>query len=751
MRWLLICAVLLVLTGCPPTTKDNGDQPVTGDEYDRFGALMCDPVGSTDELKRLQGLVTKPPSLGYANVGEADADYTLGTKREGGAVGLTLTQRTSNEECVLWCWQASAPDQELAMVRDEESAGGYHLEFNTPEGLVVTIVARWTQGRFLQISRELMLGGLNQTLDLKPRQADWTLACDWLPYRMVPASHGPYGVVPDEQADGEWHSVSYPLEAMAPAVAAYDRNQALLLAVVDEHPRILDRRYELSYRIPAEFSQGDQLRISAEVYDPATDSFTLPALESGEALRESIVLVPQTLTKQSVDPTLVEAETGAVIRELGALSRAYYFLPNPPEPTPEGNLLAIVEWIQTAEELEDFINMAVGVWEAVGTEAILWDGAIPVGNTVGLGAADLPEGEGLAEKALPRLELIKQGGLPLLAYVNYLVFFEHDAYHQKWPSWPAVDAGGNYFIKVPEYRDEILLDIRNPEVAAWLCRKMAVDLKAYPTIAGYRFHQVFAVGVEGQTPEQGPYALSYPAAAALQYMRTAEAVRAARPDALLGATAGLRVGLPAFCNTYRNGYGNYDVNFGFPDPIPPLPYENRYSNLVFHEVFGVAPYISFGSISLSAQVIAATEPISGVCLTPGMQQYAGFEEFAANLRFLREAGGEIRAVYAKPESCSYTGGDERPAVVEQMIAVLPAKLSGATSVWVAFHGIGGSVKTDYQNNLTINWDGGSWTGKLPVGIWEVAHPTPEQVQPGDAVLVRKRPLAPMRTQGTETS
>ena len=98
-----------------------------------------------------------------------------------------------------------------------------------------------------------------------------------------------------------------------------------------------------------------------------------------------------------------------------------------------------------------------------------------------------------------------------------------------------------------------------------------------------------------------------------------------------------------------------------------------------------------------------------------------------------------------------TTGGERPAECSELIALLPGGWDDAKAVWVAFHGIDGTVGVDVKNMLEITWDTGQWSRKLPVGYWVVEHPAPGAVQAGDTVLVLKKPIGTAPTGGASVS
>jgi hypothetical protein len=555
---------------------------------------------------------------------------------------------------------------------------------------------------------------------------------------MAPGPRGPYGVVSDAQASGDWQQLNYPLDVMAPALAAYDKQRGFLLAAVDEHPRTLDRDYQLSWRIAPDYSAGGELKLGYRVYDPTQDLFTEPFLPSGYPLRDSIVLEPFDLSRRSVDQTLVLAQTAEVITLLGQLVRAYHFYPRPPEQVPAGSYIDASAWLADTAELTDFLRRSTGIWDVKYASAGLFDGDVLAGGNIGIGARDLPAGTGLSAQAVEVLGQIDPQVLPVLARLDYLAFSRGDAYAAAHDDWLARNAAGGYFSADPAAENSIALDARNPAVAAWVVRKMRADITDYPPVAGYLFDSMYVPGVAAQTADQGTFDLSWPAACSAICLRTAEETRRARPEVLLAGRPGLSLALPAFCDCYLNGAGSYTAHA--EDAGRDLPFANRLSNLVLEQLFGVSPIISFSGDSLAEQVIATTPAPLGHELAKDLELLAGFNAFAENQRVLRDCGGDLAIIHSSPATSGYTLDGERPAGCRELIAALPADWTSTPAVWIAFHGVGGAVDVDARNVITITWEGGSWQGKLPGGYWVVEHPAAESVKPGDAVLVLKKPI-----------
>jgi hypothetical protein len=758
LRLIGLLALLPLVAACPGpggvARLKPGGAP---DQYDTLAAVLKDQDGFNHALEKLQGQFTQPPDPSNAAQGDADLRYGLSTRVEANRAGIVLTDRQDGTEYVLWAFATDVKDpakDKLQVTANTAEGGGLHLELQAAGGeLSVTLLARWVNARFLQVSREVLLGGLDNSFSLPAAGHRWELDGPWLPYRLVPGEQGPYGVVPDAQATGDWQTATYPFASMVPAVAAYDKTHGFLLASTDRAARDLSRVYDLGWRVDPKYVSGGQLSLTYRYFDGVKDAFTDPFLVSGLPVRDSIVLEPLELTAQDADPAQVEAQSREVIARLGELSRSFWFVPKPPAPVQPGSAVALQEWISQASQLDDMRRRVVGQWEAQFNEALVPDARLGVTGATGIGARDLGGG-GVAAEGAKALKELGDAGLPTVEYDDLLHLSAASPYAKPADDWLEHGADKQPLPRDSAHQQELLLDIRLPEASAWLLRKTAEDLKAAPAVGGYALDGLVYSEQPCPSPAGDARLVSYPAAAAFVALQAAASVAEQRKDALLASSGGLSLAQPAFCNAYANGDGAFGSGFGSGaagSAEPALPLANRLSNEVCHEVFGVDPWLTFGARSIGAQVLATTPHAGGYAILRAYDDQDGFAGWATNLRELRRVAGELQILYASPEKSRYCLQGERPAVYDKLVAVLPAQFSGAQSVWVAFHGVGGSVSVDQYNTLTVKWDGGQWTGRLPGGIWKVESPDPAAIKAGDAVLIKQEPIQLNVQQGMSSS
>jgi hypothetical protein len=744
----LLLPLFMFCTGCPGHPGDGQLQQSGGrDHYDELAAVLQDQDQFGKALAKLQAEYIDPPDTANGSPGGGDAQFGLSSRVEADRAGIVLHDRYNDRDYVLWGFELDpqeAGKDKLKVTADSSEGGGVRLEFQARQTtLSVKLLARWVDGRFLQVSREILLGGLDMTYDLPESGHRWRFDGPWLPYRMVPGELGPYGVVQDPQASGNWQTATYPFASMAPAVAAFDKKHGFLLASTDKAARDLSRVYDLAWRVDPKYGSGEQLGITYRYYDGVQDRFADPYLVSGLPIRDSIVLEPFEINAQSIDHTQVEAETREVIARLGELSRCFWFVPKPRPEVPPGSAVALQEWVNDPTKLPDMQRRAVGKWEAQLNEALLPDGRLGPTGATGIAARDLG-GAGLAPQGVDVLKQLNAAGLPTLQYADPLHLTSGSPYSKLVEPWLERGADKQPLTRDAGHPAQLKLDVRLPAAAAWLLRKTVEDFKAAPEARGYALDGLVYAEQPSPSPAGDARLVSYPAAAALVMLQAAAELRTARADALLTGAGGLSLAQPAFCDVYANGDGAFGRSFGSGEPGSPEPalvLSNRLSNDVCVQVFGVHPWLTFGGRSFSGQVLATTPQVGGHAITRSFDDQEGFQAWSENLKGLRKTGGEVQILYAQPELAGYGTEAERPASFDKLITVQPAILSGQT-VWVTFHGTGGSVAIDEYNNLTVSWEGGEWTGRLPGGIWKVDHPNPATVSPDDTVLIRQTPLTP---------
>jgi hypothetical protein len=279
-------------------------------------------------------------------------------------------------------------------------------------------------------------------------------------------------------------------------------------------------------------------------------------------------------------------------------------------------------------------------------------------------------------------------------------------------------------------------DIRLPGVADAMLSDLGAKLNRFPNLHGVTFTPDCG---PGQTLKPGQTAISGAAACAELTLALVVQAGAAREDARALLDGGLNLCMPPLADGYINS-----VPCASGDGSDSLYSLNaRFMNHVYSEVFQVEPFVDCGT-SLAEQVLVTTSGVKGHFIHTALEEFAGFGPFALDQGELRRAGGDLLVLHSVPGQCSYSAAGDIPAEFSELVAVVPAEWEYTAAVWVAFIGTGGSVALDNYNNLSIGWGDPVqyWERKLPPGLWSVDHPAPDDIQPGDAVVVLRKPISP---------
>lgn len=696
-------ATLLLFSACPQ--RDPGLPPIkpeTADDYSAFGQRIATEAGLRQELKDLQARWADPPDPLSISPGGSQELYRLSSFTREQACGLVLTGSGPEDAWELRGWDGTElKTGPVKVVTDEPTPGGYRFVGSTGEGggLTVTFNARWVQGRFLQITREIEIAGGDVTLRLPFEATAWTLSGPSLPLRLLPGDRGPYGAAPPYQRDGSWQEYSYPWDLALPAVAAYGPAGGMLLSPVDEHQRILSRSYHAGFRVAPGAVPGELLRVGLEQFDPTADRYGAAYLVSGLPLRESVAIAPLQMSG-GTDFRL----TLKVIDELAALCHGFVAAPKlsaePAEGEPAPQLaktcvLAPADWGNWLPEPPGGVRSLLG-WDQVAA-AIL-----PVSADRYISILNPTDSLGDAGTQLNDVAAV---GAPTVA-VTWLYSPLRGSRISRLGNGALLAA-----TTIPDDPQQ-WLELRNPEVAAWAGRAAKnVGLAISP--ATYLAHDWWTSPLP--PPQQGQFAGSWTAAACA--VELSQAAGAPVPPPVM-------LGLPRPC---RPAYASAVVltNAAAED----LDSSSRCKAYLAWAVFGVDAYMRGVEDNLASLLLASGAGASGVVLTEGSLACAGAESFCAKLDGLSNRLGEVALHF--PAATSGQGDDGRACVM------FPADLQGESTLWLGFIGVNGSVAVDEHNLMTVAYGEDSFAITLPAGYWKPLHPDPLRVKVGDVVVVSK--------------
>jgi hypothetical protein len=687
--------------------------PKQEDEFLAFANCLTDSERFAKELQRLQLLFSEPPSLNAAPVGDNDARFSIDADcDESKRIRIRLADRYgAGRSWIITCWEETESAQSVSSYRNLPQADGIRVELENSVGASVTIIARWVRGRYLHVSREVYFGSGDIHYDLPSGACRWRIHGKSLPFVIPTLPIEASSHVSSTREPEFTRTATYPSDFLIPALAAYDSSHGILIASGDRSVRDLSRCYDLAFRADSRLNSVDILELGYRTFVGVQDAYLTPRVTSSVPLRDSVIIEPFTLVNVGQGATSSHALTSSVVRRLGELSRTFWFHPKPPKQIPEGSCLALEQWHKSTLDLETTLRSVTGLWDAQFNEVMLVDSKLGATGYGGIGAMDIG-GKGIATESRNYLAHLNAKHLPSLQYSK----------------WNSVDRGGihhkhvaGWVIHESNERDELQLDLRNPQCSAWILRKHVHDLRNVPELTGYSFPQVKLNTAPSTTGK--PRVVSNAQASALLQLAIADFCYAERPDFLSNVVGMPCVAVPASAGAYS----------------PPGLESTEVQALLAAEIFGVNIWQLPEAKSLAQFALQTTEHTRGHMLEPNLSKYAGFNAFAENLSQLRERGGS--ALWILPGNKS----DQPRSVANEdgpWIAAIPRDWSSTSYIWLAFPGIEGSVRISVYNDVSVDWAGGSWTGKLPRGIWSIEHPDPSSIAKGDLVLLKRTPLKP---------
>ena len=703
---------LLFVCGCPQDRPAGGQGTAAASgQFAEYAAIMGRQVSFEDELKRLQALYSTQANPAEVAGGSAQQSYKLGTRLTDDGVAIVIRDNVSKAEQVLWVWQDDLGDQAVPqLVSQQEIAGGMSLEYQLDHDIFLAISLRWVQDRYLEVKRTLTAGGLDMQFDCSPGMRGWTLDCASLPYRLLPAVNGPFGVVPEAQADQGWHGSSYPGEMMLPALCAYDQSGGVLLAIADEHPRKLDRRYECEWRLSGDGGAAEgnaQLRIDCNIYDNTSDTWIAPILFSGLPQRDSVVLEPFSLRATQIDDSFVAGTTQQVARRIADFTRAFQASYAGRAMEDPSSIMALDELSTDAARLEEMLRLKSGPWNVRGLLLDSRDGAT------------LPDG---------MQPLVLPGDCAALAD-------EYGIANWQWLAPFCLPGNSAQLAADPEMR--LLLPGSKTDAAVGLSlrRPATLDslLTGFKENPGNRHYlldpQLAQDG--GQDQLRMKLICSQQAAAALLTMKLCEE-NGKRDDPGQLAISGLPSLATGPCA------GMYVLPAGDGSSI----LQQRMLGLLITEIFGVYAWPGLACDNPAQLASAVTAQSGGMIVNEKLLDYPGTESMLEHSDSLFSEAGPVAdylMLHAAPRYGSYTLVGESPAAPELLVLGLPAKWSGLDDIFVSVQGTSLDALIDRDNqwlNLQTG-DGETVLQEMPFGMYELLHPDPANIAGGDILVIHR--------------
>lgn len=703
----------LLLAACPQTDRSPGagTAPPAG-RYAEYASVLGRQADFEDELKRLQALYSTEPNPAAVSAGTAQLNYKLGTRVHPDGIAIVIRDNASRAEQVLWVWQDSAGSQSAPQLVDQqEQSGGMSMEYQLDNEIFLGISMRWVQDRYLEVKRTLTAGGLDLQFECSSGMTSWTLETARMPYRLLPAVNGPFGVVPDAQADDAWHGAAYPGELMLPALVAYDQSEGILLAIADEHPRRLDRSYACAWRMPepaADAAAGaDQLRIDYKIYDNTIDGWSSPILFSGLPLRDSVVLEPFSLAATDAEDSFVAGTTQQVAGRISEYTRAFQAIYPQRQAAEPYSILALDELGNDAAALSEILRLKSGLWNVRGLLLA--------------GEAELP------------------ADCQALADEYGIVSWRKRAPFSLPGNSPQLAADPELRLLLPGKTDNspVGLSLRRP---ATLDKLLSGFMESPAGLHYLLDPEIVEQGGQDQLRMQ--LTCSQQAAASLAMLKLCE------ENSLREESSQLAVhGLPSLaCPPCTDQYF-------LPGGDGSSALQQRMLGMLAAEIFGVRAIPGESCSSPAALATSVTAVSAGMLVNESLLDFAGTDAMLTHSDSLFSDAGsaaDYLLLHCEPRYGSYTLLGEAPGNPAILLLGLPKAWNGLSDIFIAVQRTTLDAYID-RDSQWLNLQTGDDTTTLqpmPFGMYEFEHPEPANVQDGD-VLVIHRGLLPGGSSGEQ--
>lgn len=724
MKGLIAPALLacLLLAGCPGGDSRQDRTSETQATEAGYGTVFKRLSEFEEELARLQALHREDADPASARTGNAQLQYKLGQRVREDSISIVLRDVDTGAEHVLQVWEDTVGDQDAPMpVNQQESAGGMVLDYQLDNEVFLSVSLRWVQDRYLEVRRTFEAGGLDMEFELGPGYTSWILGTAPLPYRLLPGPDGPFGVVPAQDAGGDWQGSSYPAKMMLPAIAAYDQSGGILLAVSDDHPREFDRSYSCDWRIAA--SQGDatdnaQLRIGYGIYNSTVDRYTEPILLSGLPQRDSIVIEPFSLDPTSAGDSFVTGTTEQVAGHMSDFISVFHARYSHSTESKPFTVLDIGNSLQvgslTEEQFNEMLRLKTGLWNSQAVMADVRDGSL------------IPDGSGSPLIPESSSSLCNDFGIAQWRIISPFV----------------LPHGSGLLASDPDLRLEtdpprdtptdspVALSIRRSETAD----RIMAGLESMAGGAVVLDMQLVQDG--GQDPSRMPLACSQQAAAALMAMKTAEEF-SKREKAPALAILGLpSIAFPACADFYI-----------LPPSVGGGMMGSRLLCMLANRLFGVTPLVGYGDQSPARAALSVTENSGGLVTGLAMLEYPGSDSMLQHSDGLFATAGSTDnylLLHSEPRYGSYTMFGEAPAEPQQAVVAIPSRWEGRPDIFLLSIGTGLDAILDKEMQM-LNMQlpsGESLLREMPFGMYEIIHPDPQAVGSGDVLVIHRDLITP---------
>lgn len=686
---LLLLGCLIGLAGCPADTPEESEaaaalyqQSLRHSDY--FTRLTANSERYMfAQARQLHAGLTSSEQEGNLPYGQQDLPE-LEAVTSGNAIWLRAGEAATGELVRLKCFELpSDSGGSLSLVNTTEIAAGVQYEYRVSEPVMaLTIRITNVRNAAWEISREIMLSGLENSYMLPTESTNWLLEYDKGYQAIIPLMSL---AIPDSQAEDidDQRVAQYPQELLAPLFILSGNDHALIGSVSDEHPLLLDRVYQLSLEAGSPDAGIARVRLEPRYWKAADSSYGNADVASGITLRDQFALAYATGLPQT---TAQDGISSAALAEFAArVTYAFQFTPLMVDPRQYGSVLQVHEWIKDPQELHEFIPHVADHWNV---SAVVDDVRIiadPAGE-VTAAAATSPDTfttldceQYASVLSNHQLLSIPEDMLPGSAAREW-IGARQDGVINLLPDNPNALA---YAAEYALYRaqEDIRRIVLGSPVSAAAGDEECMALRNVTVL-----HFLHKLPAESRQELAGRNLLRWctPTGGQLQLLELAAAD------------------------------GGQD--------------QQRLLVDLYALTFGITPVLSVPRGTLAELLMRLTPRVSGVEYHAGLVDYPGFAATTANLAQLIPESDGYGIALKSPGDMPETG----------MVAYFPADLKPADAAVFMFIGMDGAVQVVNSNRIRVSSGEQSWEQEIPYGIWVTDHPEPANVHAGDAVIITRK-------------
>ncbi|MBI2548541.1 metallophosphoesterase [Candidatus Woesearchaeota archaeon] len=621
-------------------------------------------------------------------------NYTFSMAQDRGILSINVSERSSSKQIAVILLLNT--EEDLSLINSYENISTVQLNFSSSSWVV------WWDTQLL--STDLVQTRMNisrkGTYETVPEgMTTAVIYTSSMPFKTLASFKGPHGIFPSEAV--QMTSIYPKKETYLPGVGMFNESHGIIIAPTGQE-LLTGKRYYKTHVYNGTDEASVRARIIPQDFNTSADDSGLVSVTQDTTIITYIIEPFYLPAIQEPNPLLVDAKNEYMITQwytavLSTTPRTVQVS----VADEEGNFASLLDATEvlTEEELNDLIvNHVTGVELSFSDINSSYDSC---GHYIGIGCAFLG-GLGPSPEKLSHAQALKAAGLKVVAY--------NSVFEQPYGSFMynyldarnciAKDKDGNPF-NAPATSSNGLLNTRNASCRKFVVDKLVNDIQAYgDSIDGYRFDVTWPSVVTGQLGNGEIYNVSYEGGIAQMWNELIPALRAAKPDIILGWNFEPRLMVPNEVDVYGIG----DGGFGYVDPQEFLRPNDRQrivhgqqlTDALLINGFGTSKCENFANAG-ALNLFALRFNVSSVSV-PFADPFCSFDP-----------GPLYHAVYAMSQDGGYTTMDEKvfhvipqanpylPAYGIQELVILAKMKTAQNNEWLLISSMNASSNITYEN------------------------------------------------------